>query len=341
MTSRKAPAAISLALLLAIPSLPAAADEGGVGFWLPGQFGSMAATPQTPGLTLATIYYHTSLQAGGSVTASREITIGQFTPTLTATLEGQLDARADMAMLVPSYVFSTPFLGGQAAVSLTGLYGHTSTEIDATLTGTLGPLAFSRSADFSDATSGFGDLYPQFSLRWNNGVHNYMAYVTGDVPIGKYNSERLANLGLGHGALDAGAGYTYFNPKSGLEFSAVLGSTYNFENTSTDYQNGVDLHLDWGASQFVGERFHFGFVGYAYEQITDDSGAGAQLGAFKSRVFGIGPQAGFLFPVGDMQGYLNLKGYQEFGAENRPEGWNVWLTFAISPAAPSATSSKP
>jgi hypothetical protein len=33
-----------------------------------------------------------------------------------------------------------------------------------------------------------------------------------------------------------------------------------------------------------------------------------------------------------MQGYLNLKGYKEFGAEHRPEGWNVWLTLAISPA---------
>jgi hypothetical protein len=36
-----------------------------------------------------------------------------------------------------------------------------------------------------------------------------------------------------------------------------------------------------------------------------------------------------------MQGYLNFKGYGEFDAANRPAGWNTWLTFAISPAAPS------
>jgi hypothetical protein len=35
-----------------------------------------------------------------------------------------------------------------------------------------------------------------------------------------------------------------------------------------------------------------------------------------------------------MQGYLNFKGYKEFDAENRPEGWNFWLTLVISPAAP-------
>jgi hypothetical protein len=82
---------------------------------------------------------------------------------------------------------------------------------------------------------------------------------------------------------------------------------------------------------------HIGLVGYAYQQLTADSGTGATLGDFKSRVFAIGPQIGYLFPVGDMQGYLNLKGYKEFDAEHRPEGWNVWLTFAISPAEPKAT----
>jgi hypothetical protein len=43
-----------------------------------------------------------------------------------------------------------------------------------------------------------------------------------------------------------------------------------------------------------------------------------------------------LFPLAGLQGYLNLKGYYEFEAENRPEGWNVWLTLAVSPAAQPA-----
>jgi hypothetical protein len=49
-------------------------------------------------------------------------------------------------------------------------------------------------------------------------------------------------------------------------------------------------------------------------------------------VFGVGPQLGYFFPLGAWKGYLNLKGYAEFGHENRPEGWNMWLTFAILPA---------
>jgi len=37
------------------------------------------------------------------------------------------------------------------------------------------------------------------------------------------------------------------------------------------------------------------------------------------------------------QSYINVKGYKEFAAQNRPEGWNAWLTFAISPKSPAAT----
>jgi len=79
----------------------------------------------------------------------------------------------------------------------------------------------------------------------------------------------------------------------------------------------------------------FSLVGYAYQQVTDDFGQHPVLGGMQSRVLGVGPQIGYIFPIGNMQGYLNLKGYGEFDAANRPSGWNTWLTFSISPAAPS------
>jgi hypothetical protein len=81
--------------------------------------------------------------------------------------------------------------------------------------------------------------------------------------VGAYQSNRLSNLGIGHGAIDAGGGYTYFNPATGHEFSGVLGFTYNFINPATQYQSGVDLHFDWGASQFLTKQIQVGLVGYA------------------------------------------------------------------------------
>jgi hypothetical protein len=251
-----------------------------------------------------------------------------------------VSGNADVGFVIPSYVFANPVLGGQASVALAAAYRCSSASLGGTLTGTLstpaGGVAFTRSDSISDSVCGFADLVPQFALRWNSGVNNYMTYVTGDVPVGLYDSTNLANMGIGHGAIDAGGGYTYFNPQTGNEFSAVLGFTYNFLNPATQYQNGVDMHLDWGASQFVTKQVQVGLVGYAYKDIGCDSGSGDRLGCFQSQVFGIGPQVGFIFPVGDMMGYLNLKGYKEFDALDRPSGWNTWLTFSISPAPPSA-----
>ena len=172
-------------------------------------------------------------------------------------------------------------------------------------------------------------------MKWNQGHNNFLTYLMGDVPVGAYDSTRLSNLGIGHGAVDAGGGYTYFDQQTGHEFSAVTGFTYNLVNQSTNYQNGVDFHLDWGASQFLTERLQIGLVGYLYNQISSDSGSGDGVGSFESRVVGIGPQIGYSFPVGNMQGYLNLKGYGEFAARDRASGYNLWLTFVISPLTPT------
>jgi hypothetical protein len=38
---------------------------------------------------------------------------------------------------------------------------------------------------------------------------------------------------------------------------------------------------------------------------------------------------------------VNLKGYGEFDDNARPEGWNLWVTFKLSAAAPTAQSSPP
>ncbi len=329
---------VSSALVLACIPRMAMADEGGVSFWSPGLYGSLTAVPQQAGWSVAAMYYHTSVSADGSVALARQVTRGGLTANVSGTITANLDARGDLGIVVPSYVFATPVFGGQLALSAMGIYGRSQASVDATLTGSAGPFGFTRSGSLADSVTAFGDLYPNATIRWNQGVHNFMTYVAGDIPVGAYNPNRLANLGIGHGAIDAGAGYTYLNPQTGHEFTAAGGFTYNFKNPDTQYQNGIDFHVDWAASQFLSKQLLIGVVGYAYQQLTADSGALPILGDFKSRVFGVGPQIGYFFPIGDKQGYVNLKGYKEFGAEHRPEGWNAWLTLSISPAAPTSTA---
>ena len=323
---------------LSMASSVSLADESGTSFWLPGTYGSLAAAPGTPGWAVAAVYYHTSVSAGADVAAAREIQIGRFNPALNVSLNANLHASADLAIIVPSYTFATPVLGGQLAVQMGTIVGSTSANVNGTLMATLPPFGLVRTDSISDTVTGFGDLYPLASLKWNAGVNNFMTYITGDIPVGNYNSMSLANLGLGHAAIDAGGGYTYFNPATGHEFSAVAGFTYNFKNQTTQYQSGVDFHLDWGASQFLSKQFFVGLVGYAYDQVTGDSGSGDRVGSFESRVFAVGPQLGYIFPLNGLQGFLGAKAYFEFGAKDRPEGWNTWLTFSISEAAPTPSA---
>ena len=332
---------LTVAAVLLRPGI-SLADEGGVSFWVPGFYGSLAAVPQQPGWSVASIYYHTSVTAGADVSLAREFQIGALPANLSANVNANLHATGDLGFFAPSYTFATPVFGGQATASLMAIYGNTSASLSGTASGTLNGMPFGPlSANISNSTTGFGDLYPQFTLRWNSGVNNYMTYMTGDVPIGDYSSANLSNIGIGHGAVDAGGGYTYFDPQTGHELSGVLGFTYNLLNPSTQYQNGVDMHFDWGASQFLTKQVQIGLVGYVYDQLSCDSGSGDHVGCFESRVVGIGPQIGYIFPIGGMQGYINLKAYGEFDAANRPSGWNAWLTFSLSPAATASAASPP
>jgi hypothetical protein len=295
-------------------SRPASADEGGASFWLPGQMSSFSAVPGEAGFSLPLVYYHTSADAGGT----RNFAVG-------GNLVAGLDVRADLVFFVPTYVFAEPVLGAQAAVSLGWAAGRMEVGVDAVITGPQGnPVNLSR----SDTVEGGSDLYPMATLKWNRGNSNWLAYAMAGIPVGAYELGRLANIGINHWSLDAGGGYTYLDPQAGHELSIVGGLTYNFENEDTNYQNGVDGHIDWAASQFLNEQLHIGLVGYIYYQLSGDSGSGAKLGDFKSRVYAVGPQAGYFFPVGKAQGYLNLRGYYEFDASKRAEGWNAWLTLS-------------
>lgn len=137
-----------------------------------------------------------------------------------------------------------------------------------------------------------------------------------------------------HTAIDSGFGYPYLDPKSGHEFSAVAGFTYNGMNDALQYRNGIDFHVDWAASQFISKTVHIGLAGYVYQQVIDDSGAGARLGDFKGHSLGIGPQIGIFFPAWEgYTGYLNVRGYWDVATENRPTTQTAMVTLSFAPSA--------
>jgi hypothetical protein len=292
------------------------ADEGGTSFWLPGQMGSFSASPSEPGWSIPLLYYYSSVKAN----ASKSFLIS-------GRVNAGLKARSDLFMVTPSYVFNKPIIGGQASIAVTGFVGRYTIDANASLVGPFGTIV---TGQRKDTLTSVGDLFPTATLRWNYNVHNFMVYAMGDIPVGAYDINRLANMGLNHWSFDGGGGYTYLDEANHHEFSAVIGFTENFENPATHYKNGVDGHIDWSAAQFLSDNFFIGPSGYVFKQITGDTGTGARLGDFKSQIYGIGPQFGAFFKIGEQKWYMNLKVMHEFAAKNRPTGWNGWVSLTTA-----------
>lgn len=325
MRAVRAATASILAMVTILVSPHARADEGGTPFWTSGQFASFAAMPATPGWSLSVQpYFYDGSGAASDVSAKGDkLTFGERNETFLVSLQ-------------PGYAPKRKLWGGQLSVSLGFSVGIDKAWADQTLSSSTSVVTTNE----SDSKTGGSDLFPFVSLAWARGVHNGMAYVTGDVPVGAYDASRLANLGIGHAAIDAGGAYTYFDEATGWGFSALAGFTYNWKNPSTDYKNGVDAHLECTLSRFVTKTWQLGVATYGYDQLSADSypTSGADgalraqtLGTFESKVAAVGPQVGYNFTIGGRPTYGALRAYWEFWAVDRTQGYAVFasMTFTL------------
>src|SRR5271170_4803670 len=71
----------------------AIADEGGVSFWLPGTYGSLAAVPGVPGWSFSAFNYYGSVSAGGSADFVKG-----------GGIVAGLESRGDSVFVSPNYV---------------------------------------------------------------------------------------------------------------------------------------------------------------------------------------------------------------------------------------------
>ena len=179
------------------------ADESGASFWSPGTFANLAAVPGEPGWSFSATYFHTTLMGGSNVATAD--TLPRFPrTTLTVQLDADIKTNVDLAILTPAYTFATPVWGGRLGFNLFIPVGTARTQIDALVTGALGPIGFATQNSISDRLTSFGDPAPQLSLKWNEGANNFMVYSRGGVPIGDYDPDRIVNLGDGHASWDNG-----------------------------------------------------------------------------------------------------------------------------------------
>ena len=181
---------------------------------------------------------------------------------------------------------------------------------------TFGPFNF----ETGDTNLAPGDLgIIPVLLGWNEGNFHWNFALFGLAPTGDYSRRQLANTSLNHWSIMPRVAATYFDPKTGWQLNGSAIYVFNFENEATNYVSGEILNLEANITKNFG-RWGFGVSGYAMIQTTGDSGAGARLGDFESRVNGIGPVVSYT--LGDPRNPLTFIGkyYQEFDAKNTFEG---------------------
>jgi hypothetical protein len=241
---------------------------------------------------------------------------------------GRIPARAQVSPIVniPTLLWITPVTLGDArlGVSLTAPFGQVSVE------GTLGPLRV------EDDIFSFAD--PSVAVFLGGRIENvhWQAGVTTFLPIGDYRVGDLANISKNRLAFDVYGALTWLEPTLGLDVTNVVGFTFNQENEATDYRTGTEFHWEWAVSKKFENGLSVGGVGYYYNQIGEDEGRGARLGAFKGEALAIGATLGYDFKAGQIPISTRIRYYHELRTENRLEGDAVFVSVSMPLWVPGA-----
>ncbi|HKN14186.1 MAG TPA: transporter [Candidatus Binatus sp.] len=283
------------------------ASEYGVGTYRPGQVDLFAGMLPAPGGVLVKNYF---LFQDASLTAQpNNAPVRAHTHTITYT-----DATF-VIYTTPWRVFGANW--GVATLAQTRIADQT---LRVTVIG--GPSSTQRST-----VGGFGDLIVSpLMLNWNFSKFHLVSALMFYAPTGSYDRRYIIDIGLNRWAVEPNFGVTWLDPETGRHASLFAGYTVNAENPSTHYLSGQEFHADFVLAQHLPHGLVAGIAGYAVQQTTPDSGSGANLGAFKGRVIGLGPLVGDTVPILKVPISFSFKYDFEFAAQNRSTGNELWLT---------------
>jgi hypothetical protein len=313
--------------ILALSATQAFAVEGGIGAYFMGTRDTFAGIVPPPGTYLSFNYDNLQgevdgLSVGGiPIRADSDLTLNLLRIGITQSFEGDL-------------------WGGTPAVNLT----IPILDVSLDYTAVTPPL---EGAKIEDGTSGIGDLILTGLVGWHRDKLHYSTGMSVYMPTGAYDT---ATVDIAARTVDAVSNSknvwsfqpfvaaTWLNPATGFEASGAASLLFSTKNSATDYQTAPAIQLEGAVVQRLRSGWGFGLTGYFYQQLSDDSGAGAEqtrvaLGAdsLQARVAGIGPivtfSGGQLFG-GDVS--LKMKYVSEFSAKRRFESDVVTVNMTIA-----------
>ena len=197
-------------------------------------------------------------------------------------------------------------------------------------------------AGLSDSERAFADITLTPLMGWTSGKLNTTLAMQFFLPTGAYQvatvnaaarTADVLNGGKNRFGFDPTLSMTWFDPATGWEVTGALGVTFTAENDATQYQTAPEAHFEGTVMRHLPNKLALGLTGYAYQQIGDDSGPGAdtfkaQFGfnSLQARVFGLGPIVTWSTEIGNAPLSFKAKYIKEFGAKRRFESDKFWFT---------------
>jgi hypothetical protein len=293
------------------------AAEEGIGHYVPGAFADFMDIGPGPGLVLFDWYIHYHGSAGGG----RQLPFG-------GVVAADISATSNTEIFGALYTIPCGFLGGKfsAGVAIPYIW----LEVTGSITGPI------KTRTRTDTVSGIGDivLIP-FWLGWSSGDFKWDVLLDVYAPTGEFHAGQLANPGLNYWTFEPMVMFSYMSKKIGLEISATAGVDFNTNNSATDYQSGDVFHVDATIAEHLplfGGLIGVGANAFYWKQFTGDSGSGALLGSFETRMSGVGPVLSYVSPkfCGGHTIITEVKWLPQMDTSKTLKGDYIWFKAALA-----------
>ena len=296
------------------------AEEGGSGHYVPGSMASFVdAVP--PAETFVVRYNY--LNYDGSFSKEQPLPIAGLNA---VGVDAKSQAHGLTMLWRPPVELGTG-LSYALSATIPYVWMDVSAQVDAT-----GPQGAPLSTRRTSKLDGLGDIVVmptmlKYTINPDLAVGARLGFY---LPTGDYEVGRLANQGKNFLTTEPTLELVYFGQKNGREASIFAGMDFNSENEDTDYRSGNQAHIDGTLAQHFPVAGGFGGVGvsgYWYEQVTGDSGSGANFGDFEGKTVSVGPVVSYATKVGGKDLVAELKWLHETDTTRRLEGDLIWFKF--------------
>ena len=187
------------------------------------------------------------------------------------------------------------------------------------------PLLYQRveAGAYKSDTFGIGDFFAEATLSWHPKQCDLAIGAGVWTPTGNSGpGSTRAGLGYWTPMLTAGATW-YLDAEKTWAISALNRYEFNTEQRDAPYTTpGQAWTLEWGVSKTLAKFYDVGIVGYYQQQVTTDSGTGANKN--RDRVAAIGPEINVVCPKHML--FVSVRYLWEFMAEDRAQGHTIALT---------------